>query len=115
MKKEGLFYPTCLSVILGWGIFFASYELLARDAELTAARSREIITSVPGFRAKLAGPNDKLADVELTEHRRKQDMDRLEEAERTTRLAAMASAAIAAAAGVVVFTVVKPPRQKRAG
>ncbi len=114
MKKEGLFYPACLSVVLGWAAFFASYELLARDAELTIDRSRKILKAMLAFPGKLAGDKDKIEDIELLEHRRTLTVRALEEAESTTRLAAMASAAIAAAVGAVVFTISKPPRKAKA-
>ena len=115
MRKEGLLYPTCLSVVVGWGVFFASYEYMARDAEMTIARSRDVLASMPGLSASLVKEkDDDLADVTLLEHRRGQITAALEEAELTVRLAAMASAAIAAAAGVFVFALAKPRRGKKA-
>lgn len=113
MRKEGLLYPTCLSIVLGWGVFFASYEYLAGRAERTVERSRMILSSVPGLPGMLASKDDDILDLRLLEHRRRQTVGDLMEAEHTIRLATMASAAIAAAAGVFIFAIVKPRREKR--
>ena len=112
MRKEGLLYPTCLTIVLGWGVFFASYEYLAGRAERTVERSRMILSSVPALPGELGSKEDELLDIRLLEHRRRQTASELAEAEHTIRLATMASAVIAAAAGVFIFALAKPRREK---
>ena len=113
MRKEGLLYPACLGVVLGWGTFFACYELLAGDAELDADRARKVLIAMQAFRGKPTGLEDDLLDVRLFEFRRMSTVSALETAVRATRPASITAAAVAGIVGLLLFFIAKPRRASR--